>query len=209
MKRIKRWKEELKNNKLSVLISFIFLITSLILNYVAGSYVDTTNVVIAQDLILDHIPTINLSFLYSYGYAFVILVLFLHPLIVHVRELHIVISQFSLLLLIRSFFMVLTHLGMPTNAIPLNLPVNHLPLAFNNDFFFSGHTAFSFLGFLLFRKEKIGSFFLISTIVMALTVLFMHYHYSIDVFAAFFITYGSYKLSNWFFSKVSKVKISL
>ena len=203
MKRIKQWKKEFKDNKNAILISFIFLFMALILNYLAGSYVGTTKTAFVPDLILDNIPPIDLSFLYIYGYAMVILVLFLHPLIVHMREFHIVISQFSLLLLIRSFFMLFTHLTVPPDAIALNLPMIYYPLAFNNDLFFSGHTAVPFLGFLLFRKEKIGLFFLVSTIVLASTILLGHLHYSIDVFAAFFITYGSYKLSNWFFKKIN------
>ena len=36
---------------------------------------------------------------------------------------------------------------------------------------------------------------------MGITVLGMHQHYSIDVFAAFFITYGCYKFGNWFLMK--------
>ncbi len=209
MKKIKEWKTEFKDNKFSILVSFIFLIIALILNYIAGRYVDTTNVVIASDLILDHIPTIDLSFLYIYGYIFVILVLFLYPLLFRIKEFHIMISQFSLLVLIRSFFITLTHLGTPANAIILSLTFNYTPLVFNNDFFFSGHTAIPFLGFLLFRKEKIGVFFLIAMLILAATVLLMHLHYSIDVFAAFFITYGSYRLSNWFFKKVGSIQIDL
>jgi hypothetical protein len=36
---------------------------------------------------------------------------------------------------------------------------------------------------------------LVSSIILAITVLLMHVHYSIDVLSAYFITYGVYKLS--------------
>ena len=42
---------------------------------------------------------------------------------------------------------------------------------------------------------------------MAITVLGMHQHYSIDVFAAFFITYGVYKMGGWVIKKLKFVKI--
>ena len=38
---------------------------------------------------------------------------------------------------------------------------------------------------------------------MAFSVLAMLVHYSIDVFAAFFITYGTYKLSDNIFNKLN------
>jgi len=121
-----------------------------------------------------------------------------------VHELHIAISQFSLLVMIRSFFVSLTHLKAPVGAIiATEAPRLYALLDFQNALFFSGHTAIPFLGFLLFKKEKIGKFFLIATIVMALVVLFMHVHYSIDVFAALFITYGTYKVGEWLFKKVN------
>ena len=75
-------------------------------------------------------------------------------------------------------------------------------LIFNNDLFFSGHVAIAFLGFLLFQEKKLKIFFLIATIVMALTVLFMHVHYSIDVFAALFITYSTHEFGKRLFKKI-------
>ena len=198
----KEWKTELKAHKNLILLSFIFLAISLILEYIAGRYVDKYGTANVSDLILDHLPAINLSFLFICGYALVIAALLLYPFLFNVKKFHIVISQFSLLILIRSFFMSLTHLKAPADAIIPKLPYIYNLLVFNNDLFFSAHTAIPFLGFLLFRKQKIGIFFLIASFVLAATVLFMHVHYSIDVFAAFCITFCSYKLGSWFFRKV-------
>ncbi len=73
---------------------------------------------------------------------------------------------------------------------------------FKNDLFFSGHTAVPFLGFLLFKNRKVKYTFLGASIIMAITVLLMHVHYSIDVFSAFFITYGTFKIGEWLFKKM-------
>ena len=67
-------------------------------------------------------------------------------------------------------------------------------MIFRNDLFFSGHTAFPFLAFLIFRDSWIRWVFLAGSLVQGTTVLLMHVHYSIDVVAAFFIAYGSYSI---------------
>lgn len=197
------WKFEFKEHKRLIVLSLIFLAGALILNSVVGNYADRVGNAAASDLILDHIGPADLTYLFVYGYGLVILLLFAYPLLFKVREFHIVISQFSLLILLRSFFISLTHLKVPVDAISVSF--SHLSnlLIFRNDLFFSAHTAIPFLGFLLFRKSKIGIFFLIMTFVLAATVLLMHIHYSIDVFAAFFITYGSYKIGEWLFRKIN------
>jgi hypothetical protein len=193
------WRKELKEHRKLILISLLFLIFAIILNQLAGRYVEKMGSSAVSDIILDNIPAINLRLLFIYGYTLIIAVLLLYPLVFKVKEFHIVISQFSLLVMIRSFFVSLTHLRMPTDAIIAKMPEIYQDITFNNSLFFSGHTAIPFLGFLIFRKQKLGIFFLIATIIMALTVLFMHVHYSIDVFAALFITYGSFKIGNWLF----------
>ena len=40
------------------------------------------------------------------------------------------------------------------------------------------------------------------SILMGTVVLLMHVHYTIDVLSAFFITFGTFKIGEWFFSKV-------
>lgn len=204
MRLIEEWKNEYTNHKGLIFLSIIFLIFSIGVNLLAGNYVNKAGTAAVSDLILDHITPINLSFIFIWGYALVIVVLILHPMLFKVREAHSIIGQFSLLILIRSFFISLTHLKAPADAILVNLPLSMFRfIDFHNDLFFSAHTAIPFLGFLIFRKHKLGIFFLISTIVLAVTVLVMHVHYSIDVFAALFITYGSYKIGNWLYGRIN------
>jgi len=201
--RIQEWKKEISKHKKLIFLSLVFLSIAIALNSTAGNYADRKGTVAVSDLILDNIPTLDLDLFFVYGFASILIIFFVYPLFFRVRDLHIAISQFSLLVLIRSFFISLTHLNIPINALIYTAPAWFMALDFKNALFFSGHTAVPFLGFLLFRKEKIGVFFLILTGIMALTVLFMHIHYSIDVFAAFFITYGSFKIGGWLFKRMN------
>jgi hypothetical protein len=202
MNRAQAWKNEILKHKKLILSSILFLLISLLFNLISGYYVNKVDATSVPDIILDNIPTLDLDFIFIYGIILVIGVLFFYPLFFRVNKTHIVISQFSLLILIRSFFVSLTHLSAPASAFVFSPPRFFTIFDFKDALFFSGHTAIPFLGYLLFKKERIGKFFLIASFIMALTVLFMHVHYSIDVFAAFFITYGSYKIGGYFFSKL-------
>ncbi len=200
-KGFQEWKNELFEYKYVILLSLIIVAIAAFLDYYSGVYVSTTNVADVPDLILDHIGPVDMSFLFVHGYLILVFALFLYPLILHIRMLHIVISQFSLLVILRALFMIFTHLQSPLDAIPIHFPWIFKELSFENDMFFSGHTAIPFLGFLLFRKSKIRFFFLIGSILMAITVLVMHLHYSIDVFSAYFITYCSYWMGRFLLRK--------
>ncbi len=200
--RIKLWFQEIKHNKKIILISILFLALAIAFNSIIGNYVDKTASVSVPDIILDNTPVINLQFLFIYGILFIAAVLFFYPLFFKINEFHVVLSQSSLLLIIRSFFVMLTHLKIPANAIIVSAPKFYDIINFNNDLFFSGHVATAFLGFLIFRKQRVGLFFLFATFIMSATVLLMHLHYSIDVFAALFITYGSFMIGKWFFKKI-------
>jgi len=203
MTTVEEWKQELKNHKHLIYISLIFLIIAVTINFISGDYVSEVEGIVVPDLILDHTPSINLNIVFVYGVLLVITAIFIYPLLFRVKELHNVISQFSLLVLVRALFISFTHLSTPTAAILPNYPWPLSLMDFKNDLFFSGHTAVPFLGFLLFKNSKVGYFFLAASIVMAVTVLLMHVHYSIDVFSAFFITYGTFKIGKLLFTKIS------
>ena len=202
MKLKKEWNKEIFEHRWLIFFSLILLVIAVILDYVAGTYVSKIQGVAVPDILLDNIPTVDLNYIYLYGAVFMVILLFLYPLIFEVKKFHIVISQFSLLVMVRGFFISLTHLAIPTGALQFHVPKALFFLNFSNDLFFSGHTAIPFLGFLLFKEDKIRYLFLALSIIMGTVVLLMHVHYTIDVLSAFFITFGTFKIGEWFFSKV-------
>ncbi len=199
----KGWKREILEYKYFILISFVIVGVASYVDYLAGTYVSNTRVADVPDLILDHIGPYDWGFLFIYGYLALVFLLFLYPLFFHVGKLHKVVGQFSLLIVVRSFFLIFTHLQTPLDAIHSVFPWPFRGLYFLNDLFFSGHVAIPFLGFLLYRNNGMIKYvFLIGSVVMGVTVLLMHQHYSIDVFSAFFIAYGSYKIGKFLFKKI-------
>ncbi len=188
------WTRELLECKHLILLSLVFMGAAMSLDYYSGLYVSSTTSVGVPDLILDHLPPVDLGFLFIYGYIALVAGIFTYPLFFRVRILHVAAVQFSLLLTLRSLFMVFTHLKTPPGSVPVSFPWFFGKLYFENDMFFSGHTAVPFLGFYLFRQSPIRYVFLAGSIMMGMVVLVMHLHYSIDVFAAFFMTYCSYRM---------------
>jgi membrane-associated phospholipid phosphatase len=55
---------------------------------------------------------------------------------------------------------------------------------------------------LAFWKNKyLRGIFLAASIIFGVSALLGHYHYSIDVFAAFSITYSVFQIARWLFAK--------
>lgn len=107
------------------------------------------------------------------------------------------LQVYVIMVIIRILTLYLTPLNPPENMIPLvdpivkNLGTGRL---LTKDLFFSGHTATMFLLFLVSNNRKLKIVFFVGFIIIALSVLIQHAHYSIDVIAAPFFTYVSYKI---------------
>lgn len=186
----------------SILWGICFLIIGLVANFYAGNYASAHVSNPVNDLILDHIPTVDVDGIFIYG----ILIFFIYVvalLSVRPRRIPFALKSFSLFLVIRSFFIILTHLAPSLHQAPLETSnVIFNAFSFTGDLFFSGHTGLPFLMALVFWDEKVLRWIFMSTaIFFGAIVLLGHYHYSIDVFAAFFITFGVYKISERFFVK--------
>jgi len=187
---------------ISILWGIGFFAISLVINYLAGSYATAHVSNPVNDLILDNLPTVDVDGIFIYGivafFLFVIGLLSFRP-----RRIPFVLKSFSLFLVVRSFFIILTHLAPSVHQAPLDSTsfiVN--TFTFTGDLFFSGHTGLPFLMALVFWDEKVLRWiFLITAFLFGIVVLLGHFHYSIDVFAAFFITFGIYKISERLFTK--------
>lgn len=197
------WRREFLEYKYLILLSLMVVGVATYLDYFSGVYVSSLSGASVPDLILDHIGPFDLSFLFVYGYLVLVFTLFLYPVLLHIRTVHIVVTQFSLLVTVRALFVIFTHLQTPLDAIDVSFPWIFKGLSFQNDMFFSGHTAIPFLGFFLF-KRKIRYFFLGGSILLAIVALAMHLHYSIDVFSAFFITYCCFKVGDALLNKAER-----
>ncbi|PIN90080.1 hypothetical protein COU57_04605 [Candidatus Pacearchaeota archaeon CG10_big_fil_rev_8_21_14_0_10_32_14] len=195
------WRKTLIKNKYKILLSFLFLFIAVVVTVLSGHYTTTKGMATSTDLFLDNFGPIDLHLIFSYGFYLVVGILILFPLFYDIKKFHLAISHFSLIIIIRSIFITLTHLKTPVDAIPPGFSGVLEIFVMQNDLFFSGHTAIPFIGFLVFHDSKIKYVFLALSILLGLTSLLMHRHYTIDVLSAFFIAYGTYKLGQWVFNK--------
>lgn len=198
-----RHKTYWSNNQftLSTLTSILFFVTGLIIHNIAGVYTTQKMSNSVTDLLLDFLPALDVNLIFIEGtilfWAGVTILLLNEP-----KRIPFVLKSLALFLLIRSFFIILTHLGPPPDVI--NISPNSIidKFTFKGDFFFSGHTGASFLMSVVFWTHKyLRWIFLTASIIFATSVLLGHIHYSIDVFAAFFISFTIFHLSLKFFAK--------
>src|SRR3989344_1319499 len=189
----------------SVILSLILLAASLFANYFANVYVAIRASNSVTDLIYDNVPVINISWVFFQG----IVLIFLFVIWLLIREpnkIPFVIKSVAIFILIRSIFITLTHLAVPPQRSFLNWGNVFDEFTSGNDLFFSSHTGMPFLMALIFwQNKRLRIFFICLSILFGVSVLLGHLHYSIDVFAAFFITYGIWHIAMWLFPKDHKL----
>ncbi|MFM2357674.1 MAG: hypothetical protein RJA61_411 [Candidatus Parcubacteria bacterium] len=193
-------KKNLKSKIVYFLPSVLFLVGAAVFDVFVGQYINNLSYgAPLSDLLLNKIPVIDLRIIEVFGFELILIIYFLYPLFRTREKIPYIFNQTALLIIIRNISIVITHLPSPAGSLDHNIVPILSYLTFEHDLIFSGHVAFPFLAFLMYKTEKIRNFFLIGSIVMAVTVLLTHSHYSVDVWAAFFFTYTSYKLGEYFF----------
>ncbi|MDO8728861.1 MAG: phosphatase PAP2-related protein [bacterium] len=196
------YRELLKNTSfvLSTIIGFVLLILSLIVNYYAGLYAIEKASLAVTDIILSNIPVYDVDVLFIYGpfvlWAFVIILSLIKP-----QRIPFILKSIALFILIRSIFITLTHIGPFPDSLPLDSDLLK-KFTSGSDLFFSAHTGLPFLMALIFQEyRQLLILFTVIAIFFGAIVLMAHLHYSIDVLAAFFITYTIYHMACFFFKK--------
>ena len=200
---LKSWRNMIRDRRFikSTIISFLFLFSSIIINFIAGTYATEKASLPVTDIILSNIRVYNVGSIFIFGpiilFIFIVILLIYNP-----KKIPFSIKSLALFVIIRSIFISLTHIvPFPTMAV-VNTGELFNKFTFGGDLFFSGHTGVPYLFSLIFWENKYLRYILITTaIFFGIVVLMGHLHYSIDVLAAFFITYTIFHISKFLFNK--------
>jgi hypothetical protein len=175
-----------------------FLAASLIAIFAAVSFATTNASNYVADLVLSNVGPYNMRFAFIYG-TFVVLVITLTLLAMRPNRLPFALKAVALFLVVRAVFVSLTHIA-PSPIDPQKPAPFFNAMFYGSDQFFSGHTGMPFLVALCFwHMPQWRYFYLGVTVFFGTVVLLGHYHYSIDVLAALFITHGIFQTACWMF----------
>jgi hypothetical protein len=181
-------------------VGALLLISSLVLNFYAGIYATEKVSSSVTDIVLDNIPVFDVDMVFIYGpWALWLIVTGL--LLREPKKIPFTLKSIALFVFIRSIFITLTHIGPFPDAITVNYASELVKrFTFGGDLFFSAHTGLPFLMALIFSENRyLKWFFILLAIFFGVIVLLGHLHYSIDVLAAFFITYSIYAMAKVLF----------
>ncbi|HXS99300.1 MAG TPA: hypothetical protein VN915_01350 [Elusimicrobiota bacterium] len=191
-------KPPLRSSELAA--SVAALLAAMAFNHMADGYIERVgeHAPVSPDLILRHLPGVDVSGLYWWGAAAFVAFATVVALWRERPRLAYFARAYAILVFSRACLMVLTPLHIPDGAISVDAGVIHdsigTMLTVHHDLFFSMHTASPFLAGLLFRDRWASAVCFGFALLMAATVLLLKTHYSLDVAGAFLVTYALYRL---------------
>ncbi|HEY6018485.1 MAG TPA: hypothetical protein VIY48_00860, partial [Candidatus Paceibacterota bacterium] len=180
-----------------VLLSFCLLVVSAAVNFYAITFATVHASNSVSDIILSNTPVFDVDGFFVYG-TFILAVVGIVIVLRHPKYLPFSFYTIALFWIIRSCFTMMTHMAPFEASYATNFGPSIAHAFFGKDQFFSAHTGMPFVGAIAFwRQPRYRYFFLAATLYFAAVVLAGHLHYTIDVFSAFFITYGIVHIAQW------------
>jgi hypothetical protein len=201
---LKKYDPYLHNKKflISLGAAVLFLFVSVVITNYAIIYATESASGPVTDVILNNIPLFDMDGIFVYGPVVFWVIILLYLVIAEPNKIPFTLKSIALFTVIRALFVSLTHIGPFPDHLQI-IPSNIFgAINSGSDLFFSGHTGSPFLIALVFWNNKLLRVFaIIASVFFGMVVLMTHMHYSIDVFAAFFITYAIFHLCVAIFKK--------
>jgi membrane-associated phospholipid phosphatase len=178
-------------------LGLLSLIAGIELNFVSQTYLNNyinegKSLPMLSDLILDNLSLYDVSFLYDlFSFISVIVVLIY---IVHKKEYKSIpffLLMCGILEIVRGIFIILTPLGNPPMFIGSNTLFNGFS-KYELGVYPSGHVGSAFLFFLMVKNRWYKCIILFCLIIIIISLLLAHAHYSIDILSGFFFAYAIY-----------------
>lgn len=195
-----------KRNKFKFIITVILLAILMLSFSQFLQFIENRKGVSLPDPLLNTFTPINLTWL-TFSLIYLSIVLFVISVIKEPNKILTALQAYGLMVIFRAIAMYLVPLEAPETLLVLNDPFVQLfgkGEILTKDLFFSGHTGTLFLIFLLTEKKTLKFIFLISTFIVAASVILQHVHYSIDVFIAPFVAYSSYRIIRIYRDRISE-----
>lgn len=176
------------------------LAAALVFNRFADAYIERVGETapVSPDLVLRHLPGVDVSVIYWWGAAAFVAFAAVTALARERGRLAYFARAYAVLVASRACLMVLTPLHIPEGAISVDGGLIYGSIGkmvtVHHDLFFSMHTASPFLASLLFRDRWARGVCAAFAVLMGATVLLLKTHYSLDVAGAFLVTYALYRL---------------
>ena len=182
---------------------FIFAL-ALIFQFYASAYVNRVSSNSVSDFFLNILPVINLNWFIIEG-AFIAIFFSMALILAKPKYLIFTIKAVAIFIATRAIFIAATHIGIypgQVNPDAAFFDKLYTGLGLEAGFFFSGHTGLPLLMGVIFWDEKLWRYvYMILAALFGIAVLFAHVHYTIDVLAAPYMTYGTFKIAQYFFAE--------
>jgi hypothetical protein len=176
------------------------LMTSYMLYTKLGWVADQRALPTGSDWLLRRLPVVNVLPMLSWGFFAITIPAAAAAILYYPRRIPFLAFTISVYLVVRAAFVFLSPIGAPVGMVDMR-QMDYLMAkllgtwTFMNEFIFSGHTGIPFLFFMFFETRWLKGFMLAGSLTMAVCVLLSRNHYTVDVLAAYLVTYSIYKLS--------------
>jgi len=182
-------------------LGFISLIAGMEFTFASQTYLyNYTNegdvLPMLPDLILDNLPFYDVSLFYDLFSFITVIVVFIY--IVHKKDYKSIpffLLMCGIIQIIRSVFIILTPLGNPPLFVGSNTLFNSFS-KYDLGMYPSGHVGSAFLLLLMVKNRWYKWIILFCLIIIIISLLLAHAHYSIDILAGLFFAYAINSFGN-------------